>query len=85
MINSITANEIKTRGVSAITEATKNGQEVFISVRGKNRYVVLSIDTYNHLRKCELEAALIETHNDLKSGNYITESINNHIQRIKNT
>ena len=85
MINSITANEIKTRGVSAITEATENGQEVFISVRGKNRYVVLSMDTYNHLRECELEAALIETRNDLKSGNYITESINDHIQRIKNT
>ena len=85
MINSITANEIKTRGVSAITEATENGQEVFISVRGKNRYVVLSMDTYNHLRECELEAALIETRNNLKSGNYITESINDHIQRIKNT
>ncbi|HBI36019.1 MAG: prevent-host-death protein [Spirochaetes bacterium GWF1_31_7] len=85
MINSITANEIKTRGVSAITEATENGQEAFISVRGKNRYVVLSIDTYNHLRECELEAALIETRNNLKSGNYITESINDHIQRIKNT
>ncbi|HBD95475.1 MAG: prevent-host-death protein [Spirochaetes bacterium GWF1_31_7] len=85
MIKIITANEIKTRGVSAITEATENGQEVFISVRGKNRYVVLSMDTYNHLRECELEAALIETRNDLKSGNYITESINDHIQRIKNT
>ena len=85
MIKIITANEIKTRGVSAITEATENGQEVFISVRGKNRYVVLSMDTYNHLRECELEAALIETRNNLKSGNYITESINDHIQRIKNT
>ena len=85
MIKIITANEIKTRGVSAITEATENGQEAFISVRGKNRYVVLSIDTYNHLRECELEAALIETRNNLKSGNYITESINDHIQRIKNT
>lgn len=84
MVNVITANEIKTKGVSAITDATENGEEAFISVRGKNRYVVLSIDTYNHLRECELEAALIETRNDLKNGSYTTESVSDHIKRITN-
>lgn len=84
MVNVVTANEIKTKGFGAISEAIESGEEAFISYRGKNRFVVLSIDTYNHLRECELEAALIETYNDLKDGKYIKESVSDHIKRITN-
>jgi prevent-host-death family protein len=57
MKNTITANELKTKGVSAIEEVTASNNEAIITVRGKNKYVVLSIEEYNQLREYELEAA----------------------------
>ena len=41
---------------------------VIITVRGKNKYVVLPIEKYNYLRECELETALLETKKDIKEG-----------------
>lgn len=78
----ITANDLKTRGVSAITEATSDGNEAVITVRGKNQYVVIPVEKYNHLRECELEAALYESENDLKNNKFVTESVEDHIKRI---
>lgn len=64
----VTANEIKRRGVACITESLAQAPEVAISVRGKNAYVVMSMEHYNHLRECELEAALLETRRDVAQG-----------------
>jgi len=82
MENIITANELKTKGVSRIDEITSNGDEAIISVRGKQRYVVLTVEQYNYLRECELEAALVETHRDLERGDVVQESVEAHMQRI---
>ena len=49
----ITANELKTGGVSAIEKVISEDSEAIITVRGKNRYVVMDIEKYNHLRECE--------------------------------
>lgn len=84
MNNTITANDIKTKGVNAIDEATHDGNEAFISIRGKNKFVVLSLEKYNYLRECELEAALFEARNDIKNDKFFIESVEAHIQRIKN-
>ena len=82
MENVITANELKTKGISRIDEITSNGEEAIISVRGKQRYVVLTVEQYNYLRECELEAALVETHRDLERGDVVEESVEAHMQRI---
>lgn len=82
MENVVTANELKTKGISRIDEITSNGDEAIISVRGKQRYVVLTVEQYNYFRECELEAALVETHRDLDRGDTIQESVEAHIQRI---
>ena len=81
-MNTITANELKVRGVSALEEITSSQDEAVITVRGKNKYVVLSVDEYNHLRECELEAALIETKKDITEGKFFTGSVDEHIKRI---
>ncbi len=78
----VTANDLKTRGVSAFNDASSEGKEVFISVRGKNRYVIIPVEKYNYLRECELDAAIIETRNDIKTGKYHKESVEKHIKRI---
>ena len=82
MENIVSANELKTKGVSRLDEITASGGEAIISVRGKNRYVVLTMEHYNYLRECELEAALVETRNDLEKGNVVEESVAEHIDRI---
>jgi len=81
---SITANELKTKGVSAIESNLNDSDELVITVRGKESYVVMNMDHYNYLRECELETALHQAKADVESGDYVTESVNDHIKRILN-
>jgi len=78
----ITANDLKTKGVKILDKETSEGSEVIVTVRGKDKYVVLPIEKYNYLRECELEAAIQETKKDLKDGKYVKESVAKHIKRI---
>jgi len=78
----ITANELKTKGVSVLNEETSDGNGVIITVRGKSKFIVLPIEKYNYLRECELETALLEAKKDIKEGRYIKESVDKHIKRI---
>jgi len=80
----ITANELKTKGVSILDNLLNKLDEVFISVRGKNRYVIVDMERYNYLRECELLQALEETREDIKNGNYDTKSVDEHIKELEN-
>ncbi len=82
MTQIITANELKTKGVTILNDQTADGSEVIITVRGKSKYVILPIEKYNYLRECELDAALQETRDDIKTGKFIKESVEKHIKRI---
>ena len=82
MNNIVTANDLKTRGVSIIDEITSDCEEAVITVRGEHKYIVLTLAEYNHLRECELEAAIIESEKDIKDGRYVKESVEDHIKRI---
>jgi len=79
----ITANELKTKGVAAIESMLKHQSEAIVSVHGKDRYVVMDIKQYNYLRECELEAALIQTRDDLANGRFVKDSPEAHIERLK--
>ena len=79
----ITANDIKRRGVASITESLKNSKEATITVRGENKYVVMSVDQYQHLRTCELEAALQEVREDREKGRIIHKNVSEHIAHLK--
>lgn len=81
-MSSITANDLKTRGVSAIESVLEQQPEAIISVRGKDRFVVMDISHYHYLRECELEAALAETRADLAAGRFIEESPEEHLVRL---
>ena len=80
----ITANTLKTKGISAFNDVLDDNEEAIISVHGKNKFVVLSMEKYNYLRECELEAALLEAKKDLKTNNFKTDSIDNHMKRVLN-
>ena len=79
----ISANDLKTKGVAAIEAMLAEHSEAIVSVRGKDRFVVMEIAQYNYLRECELEAALAETRADLAAGRAVRESAEAHLARLK--
>ena len=81
-MNTVTANELKTRGVSAVKDRLESEEEVIISVRGKDRYVVMSLEKYARLREFELDMAVMEARADYKTGNIVTESVDDHMNRV---
>ncbi len=81
-MNTISANDLKTKGVSAIEQALADQQEASVTVRGQMKYVVMSRKQYTHLRECELEAALAESNADLDAGRFVKESVEQHIKRL---
>ena len=84
MNNTITAQELKTKGSQILGQKTKKDSEAFITVRGEKSYVVLTMSKYNYLRECELEAALKESEADLAAGRYKIKSPADHIKDLKN-
>jgi PHD/YefM family antitoxin component YafN of YafNO toxin-antitoxin module len=81
-MKNISANELKTRGVSSIEAALQDKSEAIITVRGRDRYVVMDLEAYNHLRVCDLEAALYETRQEIERGDYVEETVDDHVARI---
>lgn len=79
----ISANDLKTKGVSLIEAILQYHPEAIISVRGKNRFVVMDMEHYEYLRECELTAAVNEAKADIKAGRVVRESVAKHIKRIK--
>ncbi len=81
-MSKVTANELKTKGVSVFDKILKDEYEATITVRGNNKYVVMDMERYNYLRICELEAAYKETMEAHAKGDYIEESVADHIKRL---
>ena len=81
-MSTLTANDLKTKGVSAVEACLKEDDEVIISVQGKERYVILDIEKYARMREYELAAALQEARADVDAGRYTTESVADHMQRV---
>ena len=78
----ISANELKTKGVAAIEAVLSEHAEAIVSVRGKDRFVVMDMAHYRHLRECELEAAFAQTRADVGAGRFVQESPEAHLARL---
>jgi len=81
-MGSLTANDLKTRGVAAIEAMLARQAEAMISVRGKDRFVVMEMAQYHYLRECELDAALAQSKADVAAGRYVVESAQEHVARL---
>lgn len=82
-MHSLTANDLKTKGIAAIEAVLADRPEAIVSVRGKDRFVVMDIAQYHYLRECELEAALAETRADVAAGRFAKDSPAEHVNRVK--
>ncbi len=49
-MSNLTANDLKTKGIAAIEAVLADRPEAIVSVRGKERFVVMEIAQYHHLR-----------------------------------
>jgi len=81
-MNAVTANELKTRGVSAVEDVLKTEDEAIISVRGLDKYVVMSLEKYARLREFELDMAVKEARADYEAGRVTEESVDEHMKRV---
>jgi PHD/YefM family antitoxin component YafN of YafNO toxin-antitoxin module len=78
----LSANDLKTAGVSAITRALEHEREAGVTVRGHLRYVVLEAEEFQRLRDLDLELALQETRADVAAGRSVQESVDDHLARL---
>lgn len=81
-MNTVTANELKTRGISAVEDLLETEEEVIISVRGVAKYVLMGLEKYAKLRESELDMAIKEARADYEAGRVVTESVDDHITRV---
>ena len=79
----ISANEVKQRGVSLFDNLLDKFDELIINVRGKDKYVVLDIERYKEFRANELDLAYMQTMNDREKGNYKAQSTAEHIAELE--
>jgi len=78
----ITANEVKINGVSIFDNILNKFDELIINVRGKNKYVVLDIERYKEFRESELDIAYMKAMQDIKNGDYKTQTASEHIKEL---
>jgi PHD/YefM family antitoxin component YafN of YafNO toxin-antitoxin module len=81
-MHTVTANELKTKGMSAVEARLQVNEEVIISVRGQDKYVVMDLEKYAKLREYELEIALQEARADVDAGSYSIGSVDDHMQQV---
>ncbi len=78
----ITANDLKTKGIACVEESLTDKTEDIITVRGKACYVVMKIEQYHYLREMELEAAVLEARQDIATGQFSKETVDQHVENI---
>lgn len=78
----ITANELKTKGISVVEEAMKTYSRAVISVRGKRKYIMLPLEDYETLQEDSLTLAIRESEEDIKNGRYTVGSVEDHLKEV---
>ena len=81
-MQTVTANDLKTKGIAALESGLAENDEAVITVRGKERFIVMDVAHYHQLRELELEMALIQAKADVAQGEVITESVEDHMKRV---
>ncbi len=81
-MTSISANELKIKGVSVLENILQNEDEAIISVRGKNKYVIIDLKRYDKIREYELDIALLEAKADIANDRVTKESVEAHMKRV---
>ncbi len=79
----ISANDIKVKGISFVEGLLKKEKEVYVTVRGKKKFVIIDLQEYEHLKEAELDKIIRDAEEDYKKGKVIKESAEEHFNRLK--
>jgi len=82
-MSTISAAELKRRGVSALAPVLRQDGEAVITVHGKGRYVVMTVAKYDTLRELELSEAVRESRADYAAGRIADTTVKGHLRRIQ--
>ena len=82
-MNAITANDLKTQGIRRVEKIVRETGEAAITVRGKVRYMIVTLEKYDQLREAELAYAVREAKADIKNGRIATTGIAEHLKQVK--
>ena len=82
-MKTITANDLKSRGISVLESALEHQDEAIISVRGRPRYVVMDIAHYEQFREAELHSAWKEARRSIAEGDVLETTAEEHIARLQ--
>jgi len=69
----ITANEVKTKGVSSFDSLFEKFSEIIINVRGKNKYCVIPFNEYEAYRAWKLDQSYNDVMEEIANGRYHTD------------
>jgi PHD/YefM family antitoxin component YafN of YafNO toxin-antitoxin module len=62
----------------------EGNDQLIITGNDKEHFVLMRLEHYNYLRECELEVARYQAKEDIKTGDFVIESVDDHIKRINN-
>lgn len=83
MDNTITVQEFKTGGEKSLQKKMKQFPDVFMTVRGEKKYVIMPIAEYDLLKNFELDHAISTTQEELKTKKYKVMTLKEHINDLK--
>ncbi len=78
----ISLNQLTNQNISLIENNLNENKELIITVDGEERFVIMLREHYQYLRECELEVALYQSKSCLERGDFVIESVDDHIKRI---
>lgn len=78
----ISVNELTKECISAIEGNFDDSDQLKITVNDDEHFVLVRLEYYNYLRECELQLARFQAKEDIKTGDFVIENVDDHIKRI---
>lgn len=80
-MNSVPVSYLK-KGFGFVDKLIDKFGAVYLSVRGKKKYVVIPVEEYVRLKELELENSIVQAEKDYKEGRFIVETSEEHFKRL---
>lgn len=82
-MNTMSAQELKQGGLSAIKKLLNKVKEIIVQDRGKDTCAVIDLEYFNQLKLCELEVAYLKAQEDIKNGRFeVVTDVQEHVNKL---
>ncbi|MBM7074595.1 hypothetical protein JQC92_21690 [Shewanella sp. 202IG2-18] len=79
----VQANDVKVKGVKALSDAIDSDGVCIVSSRGKPILAAIDIEQYQKFREWELSQALAECETDIAAGDYkVIDDVDAHVAEL---